>query len=431
MTTTTTTTTADDKVRIAVAALFNTSMFDASICAGLKLIRVDDSDVCDTAMTDCHRTIWWSTEFFGKLPQAAVTTVIAHECRHVAYMHGIRRGDRDGSLWNVACDFVINRHLLDQGFSFAHFHPVSLADFIASMNGAPSKTPKGADSCLLDTMIGIEESAEDIYSRLLQARPPKPSGKPGQGVPSADGQDSDPSGASAMSGDMDYDALAKEMADKTEAQVRGELTVRVAQAIEAAKAVGLMPAALQRLAESFERPSVDWRKVLRRLVIGAYGAPKVYGDWSYRRPNKRYTNGMFPRPSLVREPCEPLAVCIDTSGSVDQAQLNRFAAELRGIITDVRPSRVYVIYCDAAVQGVKVFEQREPIKLELLGGGGTAFQPPFLWLADNAPDVRCVVYLTDGYGSFDFTPPSRRTVAVWGITTDVEAPWGHTVPVKL
>jgi predicted metal-dependent peptidase len=60
------------------------------------------------------------------------------------------------------------------------------------------------------------------------------------------------------------------------------------------------------------------------------------------------------------------------------------------------------------------------------GGGGTSFIPPFEYLEKNGIDPKCVIYLTDGYGTF----PSESDVKVptmWLMTTDVEPPFGECV----
>ncbi len=58
---------------------------------------------------------------------------------------------------------------------------------------------------------------------------------------------------------------------------------------------------------------------------------------SYRRPHRSATASASPfiRPGVVETPTYHIAVVIDTSGSMDQAALNRCASELRGILTSV------------------------------------------------------------------------------------------------
>jgi predicted metal-dependent peptidase len=70
-------------------------------------------------------------------------------------------------------------------------------------------------------------------------------------------------------------------------------------------------------------------------------------------------------------------IVVDTSGSIGTSELEQFAGEITAINEGAQPERIYVVYCDAAVQGVAEFGPGEPIKLSAKGGGGTDFMPPF------------------------------------------------------
>ena len=58
-------------------------------------------------------------------------------------------------------------------------------------------------------------------------------------------------------------------------------------------------------------------------------------------------------------------------------------------------SFVHVIYCDADISSVEVFERAEPIKLHPQGGGGTDFRPPFEHVEREGLTPACFIYLTD------------------------------------
>ena len=60
--------------------------------------------------------MFWNPYFFMKIPVNARVFVLAHELWHNAYLHNIRRGDRDPKLYNIAADHVINTKLLSEGY---------------------------------------------------------------------------------------------------------------------------------------------------------------------------------------------------------------------------------------------------------------------------------------------------------------------------
>ena len=42
-------------------------------------------------------------------------SALVHEVLHAALQHIWRRGDRDRELWDMACDYVVNQIIKDQG----------------------------------------------------------------------------------------------------------------------------------------------------------------------------------------------------------------------------------------------------------------------------------------------------------------------------
>ena len=64
---------------------------------------------------ECHFS---STLHLSKgLNAAELAGVLAHEVMHPALQHHTRRGHRDASRWNMACDYAINLLLLDAGLT--------------------------------------------------------------------------------------------------------------------------------------------------------------------------------------------------------------------------------------------------------------------------------------------------------------------------
>jgi predicted metal-dependent peptidase len=62
------------------------------------------------------------------------------------------------------------------------------------------------------------------------------------------------------------------------------------------------------------------------------------------------------------------------------------------------------------------------------GRGGTSFHPPFAYLDEEGIVPDTMIYLTDMMGAF---PEEPRYPTVWCATSDIKAPFGETVRVKV
>ena len=121
-----------------------------------------------------------------------------------------------------------------------------------------------------------------------------------------------------------------------------------------------------------------------------------------------------------------ITIAVDTSGSIGQEELNKFAGHVNRILEVCNPEEVAVIYCDAKVQHVDMYTPDDlPVKLTPHGGGGTAFQPVFDYIDDNEIDPEIVVYLTDGYGDQNSFTTHHDTV--WLTTGTTAFDWGIVV----
>jgi predicted metal-dependent peptidase len=113
-----------------------------------------------------------------------------------------------------------------------------------------------------------------------------------------------------------------------------------------------------------------------------------------------------------------------------------FFAEMAGILEDVKPKRMVVMWCDASVQRVDEVEEAADLnslrKKGAPGGGGTLFTPVFDEIKKMGLDnVDALVYLTDGYGSFPKAAPEYAVI--WGnISGDsVKYPFGDVVDIPM
>lgn len=353
-------------------------------------LKVIESTLNDTAWTD-GQSMGFNPAFVASITQDELIGVICHEVMHCACGHPWRESGRQHGRWNKACDYAINPIVTNAGL----------------------RLPKGA---LLESQYD-GKNAEWIYDRLPEDQKDDSGGNGngcGEVLPSPSGSDSNDDPTVQGKGASDDHAIntASDWAQYTK------------QAIQSAKMQGKMPAGVAREIEVATKPIVDWRSLLRK-----YLSEITTADYSWTQPNRRYLhNGLF-LPSLRSIACGKIAVAVDTSGSIDTVTLAKFSGEMQAIFSEMQPSSVDVLYCDAKVHRVDTFERGEAFEMKPIGGGGTAFEPIFSHY--DSPDAEqpvVLVVFTDMYGSF---PESSDIPTIWASTSDIEvAPFGDVVPIN-
>ncbi|NYF79064.1 vWA domain-containing protein [Granulicella arctica] len=208
----------------------------------------------------------------------------------------------------------------------------------------------------------------------------------------------------------------------TDEQAR-DWQIAVEQAETISKLAGKLPAGLERSLQGAEEARVDWRELLRRAW-----SETTPSDYSWMRPNRRHIWQGFYLPGVQREGVGEVVIFVDCSGSINARQLSLFEAEVRSILEGQRPERVYVVYFDAQVHKVDVYEAGQQIRLTPVGGGGTDFRPCFQWVEESHIQPQILVFLTDLYGTLPDHPPPHPVL--WASTGSDRAPFGQVVPMQ-
>lgn len=392
------------------------------------------------------RHVFYNPEFVEKLSEPELIGVLAHEMMHLALLHHVRRGGRDPEMWNKATDYCINAELLARGFTLPASRLLDKtfegmgaeqvfailkgreaqkqADKSASQGGDNGKPGQGSGQGAGKPQAGSDPAGAgkpgqaDAKGAPGQAPgAPGQGGKPGQGPGAEMGPD--PAGCGGV---MDAAPDGESMA---EAAARTEAMVRQAIAVSSAGA-GQVPGALARILKELDAPRIDWRDVVARFIDDA---AERATDWN--RPDKRFLDSGFYIPGKQKDSVGELAVFIDTSGSIQDDAATVFAGEVQAILDTGRVAAVHVVSIDTYVRRADTFEPGDTVrKLDLRGGGGTAFAPAWDWLRANAPDAAAVIYLTDlDVRAKDFGSDPGCPV-LWCVTGKLRAaPFGEIVPL--
>jgi len=378
----------------------------------------------DTFATDARR-LYVNPGYIERSSLAEIQFALAHVAMHCALGHFARRGHRVRRRWDLACDHAVNLLLVEDGMVAP---PGALFDARYRGLGAEEIYPLIADDgreATLDRHLFDTDGSGGAVSRKSA-----PGGRDepefsGSGERSAFTSE-DESWSDAASHGRNHPGGA-ETAILDDAAPMEALALawqmRLANAAQQARHAGRLGASWQRLLARFIAPQLPWRALLARYLLST-----ARDDYSFQRPSRREGDALLPR---LNSGQIELFVILDSSGSVADAELQAFAAEIDALKGQVR-ARITLHACDAAlaVGGPWTFEAWEPIALpaDICGGGGTDFTPVFEWIARESlrPDV--LVYFTDAEG--DFPPMAPPYPVIWLVKGRAEVPWGERVQLN-
>lgn len=380
-----------EKLTIARSRLLLDHPFFGSL--SLKLTLIEDPSIPTLATNGVY--IKYNPTFIDETPMNLCSSALAHEVMHCVLEHMFRREGRDPERWNVACDYALNPILKEAGLLLG-------PDWLYKHEWA-------------------QLSADEIYLLLPQNKPktnsPGPSTDPG-------GEQTKPFNGRGALCEV-HDAPQGDGVGEGEGMSDDLITEWKLATVQAAKAqeqYGSLPGRLRKMLDNILAPEIDWKQVLAQ-----YMAERVKDDYSFRRPNPYYTHTGIYLPVMDSVGMGELVIGLDTSGSVVNI-IDEFGATVRDIVNTTRPARIHVVYCDANVNRVDVFERGQTLTFEAVGGGGTDFRPVFDYVKNNSIDPACLLYLTDMYGSFPQEAPQYPVV--WCATSDLCGPFGETLRIK-
>lgn len=442
-----------------VAPGFIHIMYSMLVPKGRTLAALFTEDIPFTAATDGFQLIFKPSRFFQYTLMKRVFIVV-HEIMHNIFDHcgmSFRFRQVGTVTWegitvpfipmlaNILQDCIINDSLIESRmgeFDPAWIHNKELACYTDSWVERYVKLYKEAEKECSGSGRGkgkgkpdkdaVEDKLEEKFAPSDDAGDDKKDDGAGDDTqngpaPPRKGQfDMHLDPGSGGSGDPDDKDDAPQPRERSEI----EWQQAVAAGMAVAKAQGKLPAAMELIFGEILTPVVDWKDHIRALFARKVGS----GGYDYRKPDRRLIVRDIVAPGRSGHGAKTVVVGADNSGSIysDPTLLGRFLGEVGGILEDVNPEEIIVIWCDAEVHEVDYVTDPQDVatiqRRGSTGGGGTSFVPVFQWIEDNHVKPDALVYLTDMMGTFPDEAPDYPVI--WGTITPIEqipAPFGDAV----
>ena len=351
-----------DKAKIQLMSRPDSAFF-THVCFSLRMVW---DNTIRTACTDGSE-IRFSPDFFMSLTTEERVFLLIHEAMHVAYLHMDRLQDRDHARFNVAADHVINLMLIERGFKMPK---MGLAD---------------------PQYLGM--GTEEVYNLLPE-------------------QDESKVDMDIQPSKLPSEELQKEVQD---------ILVRASiQSKMQGEGIGAIPGEIQIFLDKLLNPKLPWTRILQRYLHSMNKA-----DYSFRKPNRRF----FPKhimPSLWSQSLMNIAIAVDASGSVSDADFTQFISETNCILKMMKPEKITLVQFDTEIKSVdEIRSIQELAKVTFSGRGGTMVEPVLDWAKENKPQL--LLIFTDG--EFRFYRPDCEINTIWLIHNNQKftAPFGKVI----
>jgi predicted metal-dependent peptidase len=316
-------------------------------------------------------------EFYTNLTIPHRVGLIKHELLHIAFGHLIMRDlYSDHKLFNIAADLEINQYidsdkLPEGGLLLSSFPELNL--------------PKKAGTKVYYNLL--EQAEEDGTCPSLDSL------------------------MDEMNGETEYDHSTwsdfDDLSEPDKKLMQKQVEHQLKDAAETTmKKQGTIPGECKELIDRLfhvEPAKFDWKQYLRRFVGNS---SVVYTRKLRRKYNKRYAEN----PGLKIKFKNRILVGVDTSASVNNDELKEFFNELHHM--SKTGHHITIAQCDTRLGKVEDFNSKKD--WEIVGRGGTSFQPVIDHFNENKGTYTALIYLTDGEA---YAPENCPANTLWVLSS--------------
>ena len=385
------------------------------------------TDLIASMAVDAYWRLYYNESWLATHTVDENAAMLIHEVGHLLRDHEARKkaaAARSARLWNTAADCEINDDLAAEGLPLPG-DPPQPGKF-----GLPTGETVELYYKELSKPAPASKDDDPSTRRQAQGRPRRSRGATSSGSSPGESTDDGDCGSGAhgdrrhwelppdeesSGGTPGVDAVKAEM-------VRRDVAKRI---MDISGFSGEVSLGWRRWAHDVMTPKVDYMAIIRRTVrIALRESTLGRYDRTYRKPHRRQAcYGEFIMPSFYQPRPRP-GFLIDTSSSMQNAQLSRAMTELGALTRQLGyAGEVIVACCDAAVHGVrKIFN---PSQLQLLGGGGTDIAKGLQWFVDRrSGPIDLLIIVTDCQTEWPADAPPFPVVTI-RVGGGLPPPWGN------
>ncbi len=334
--------------------------------------------------------------------------ILLHEWNHIIRRHDIRRGDRDGQMWNVACDHVIDSHLAKLNLS----RPFNCWNILKNVP-AELKTEEDVYEWLINnSTVKIEKNTVADGEKSLT-------------VTESDGN------SFTVSLDINQQ-ISPEQREATENYIS---QVRAIYNLE--KERGEIGSETAETLEELLQVTIPWEQILEKAIKNRAFQKTSRRNW--RTPNKILYSGSgryLPGRISVNDNTGigTLLVHIDSSGSVNNRSLKRAG---HVIFSSAKYfNKIELIVADVDIHQQKTFLKNNFNEIEsyfsregIKGRGGTSHRVVFAswdeYIEKHLDEVSMMISITDLYSDVDDCIKNFKAVKFIPLTFIVEVNGGN------
>lgn len=401
---------AEDAVICARVNFLIKNPFFGTMATGLRLVLCDDD--CNpwvkTTSTD-GRNLYFNVDFVLTLTPDELSFCIGHEVLHLVFDHMSRRTGRDGALWDMATDYVVNATLVEDNIGT----PPSVA--------------------LLNSKYSASMSSEEVYEELrknqvkIELPLDQHLGELGQ---LGDAQDKDGNKITiTITGEDGPPLLTREEIEALQQDILSR-TINAVHAAQQQGNPGSIPAGVRRMVNELTEAKIDWRDMFDGNVRSQFES-----DYTLSRLSRSDIGGGFIFPAQDNDFHVSVDVLIDASGSMTDEMQREVLSEVKGIMQSYSDFQLRICSFDTELYDYgKVFTQHNIDEIDeyrVRGGGGTDASVFWDKLKEEEYVPEQIVVFTDGYlGSVEHggwgIPDYAKTMWVIHGNFRGTAPYGET-----